>query len=109
MSGVTTATVIAGIGAAAAVGSGISSYIQGQKAQGQAKEANAQNQKDSQTALTAQQNAQNQANARTANSSATAGAPGAGGGGSGVGTMLTGPGGVDPSTLTLGKNTLLGA
>lgn len=29
--------------------------------------------------------------------------------GGGSGTMLTGPGGVDPTTLNLGKNTLLGS
>lgn len=29
--------------------------------------------------------------------------------GGGSGTMLTGPGGVDPATLNLGKNTLLGS
>ena len=35
---------------------------------------------------------------------------GAGGGQSGAsGTFLTGPGGVDPNSLTLGKKTLLGA
>jgi len=34
---------------------------------------------------------------------------GQGGGAPGIGqTMLTGPGGVDPNQLTLGKNTLLG-
>ena len=44
----------------------------------------------------------NRANQRRANDA------GATPGGAGNSTLLTGPGGVDPSALTLGKNTLLG-
>ena len=44
----------------------------------------------------------NRANQRRANDAGTM--PG----GAGNSTLLTGPGGVDPSALTLGKNTLLG-
>ena len=44
----------------------------------------------------------NRANQRLANDAGTM--PG----GAGNSTLLTGPGGVDPSALTLGKNTLLG-
>ena len=44
----------------------------------------------------------NRANQRRANDTGTM--PG----GAGNSTLLTGPGGVDPSALTLGKNTLLG-
>ena len=44
----------------------------------------------------------NRANQRRANDA------GAMPGGAGNSTLLTGPGGVDPSALTLGKNTLLG-
>ncbi|HSV48352.1 MAG TPA: hypothetical protein VLJ58_21365 [Ramlibacter sp.] len=46
---------------------------------------------------------------RPATSTANAAAAGPGGAMSGnSGTFLTGPSGVDPSTLNLGKNTLLG-
>ena len=44
----------------------------------------------------------NRANQRRANDAGTM--PG----GAGNSTLLTGPGGIDPSALTLGKNTLLG-
>lgn len=46
--------------------------------------------------------------AKQADQSAVRGAATAGGG-SGSSTMLTGPGGVAPNLLSIGKNTLLGA
>ena len=61
-------------------------------------------------ALTAQraEEATNRANAKAPNSAAAMSAALLAGKGGNAGTMLTGPGGVDPSKLTLGRATLLG-
>jgi type II secretory pathway pseudopilin PulG len=60
-------------------------------------------------ASTSQQNI-NKANQRRPNTQAIMADTqmASGGGGSGSGTMLTGPQGIDPQQLALGKNTLLG-
>lgn len=54
------------------------------------------------------EDAGNKANARRPNIDALYSANEQAAKGGPSGTMLTGPGGVDPSTLTLGRNTLLG-
>lgn len=98
----------------AAVGTGYSIY-QGEKAASQQEEALRQ-QQQAQTEAKAQatsqerrsQQAYNAANRKSPDvGSIMAGAEQAAKSG-GAGTMLTGPTGVDPNQLALGKNTLLG-
>ena len=103
--------VVAAIGAmsaaqigALAVGavSAASQYDASRRQKNQAKDAaNAAQQQAQQAAQQADMQF-NRANQRRANDAGTM--PG----GAGNSTLLTGPGGVDPSALTLGKNTLLG-
>ena len=97
---------IAGI---TAVVGAASQYDASRRQKNQAKDAaNAAQQQAQQDELEAVREAQqadmqfNRANQRRANDAGTM--PG----GAGNSTLLTGPGGVDPSALTLGKNTLLG-
>lgn len=92
------------------------SIVSGQKQQSAEKSAANQADANAQATLKASTEANNQANQNSAAlpTSGTTGSqimPGAGGkGGGGIGsTMLTGPTGVDPSALSLGKSTLLGA
>ena len=90
---------VAGIAAVA------SQYDASRRQKNQAKDAaNAAQQQAQQAQREAQQADMqfNRANQRRANDAGTM--PG----GAGNSTLLTGPGGVDPSALTLGKNTLLG-
>lgn len=100
---------IAGITAAAAVAGVAQQQDASRRQKNQAKDAaNAAQQQAQQAEQQAQREAQqadmqfNRANQRRANDAGTM--PG----GAGNSTLLTGPGGVDPSALTLGKNTLLG-
>lgn len=95
--------------AAAAVGSTVYSIYSGEKARGaqkdameQAKQANAQTQAAADQAL-------NRANPAKPNTAANMSALQQQAKGGPSGTMLTGPTGVDPSTLSLGKSTLLGS
>lgn len=93
---------IAGI---TAVVGAASQYDASRRQKNQAKDAaNAAQQQAQQAQREAQQADMqfNRANQRRANDAGTM--PG----GAGNSTLLTGPGGVDPSALTLGKNTLLG-
>ena len=60
-------------------------------------------------AATAQDQANNKANPKTADVAAMSSANALAAKGGASGTMLTGPQGVDPATLLLGKTTLLGA
>ena len=97
---------IAGI---TAVVGAASQYDASRRQKNQAKDAaNAAQQQAQQAQREAQREAQqadmqfNRANQRRTNDAGTM--PG----GAGNSTLLTGPGGVDPSALTLGKNTLLG-
>ena len=93
---------IAGI---TAVVGAASQYDASRRQRNQAKDAaNAAQQQAQQAQREAQQADMqfNRANQRRANDAGTM--PG----GAGNSTLLTGPGGVDPSALTLGKNTLLG-
>lgn len=90
---------IAGI---TAVVGAASQYDASRRQKNQAKDAaNAAQQQAQQAAQQADMQF-NRANQRRANDA------GATPGGAGNSTLLTGPGGVDPSALTLGKNTLLG-
>lgn len=115
MSGITAATIIAGVGAAAAVGSTAYGIVNGQSqqaaqkkslqmqttAEGEAKANALSTQRKSQLAM-------NEANQKTpdiASILSRAAVASKGGVGS---TMLTGPGGVPNSALNLGKTSLLG-
>lgn len=114
MSGAVTAATIAG--AVAAVGSTAYGIYNGQKQDAMQQQAlkrqnNAEQTAEAQQLSTERQSeiAQNQANAKTPDIAQIL-AKAALSAKSGVsGTMLTGPTGVDPSTLNLGKSTLLGS
>ena len=90
---------IAGI---TAVLSAASQYDASRRQKNQAKDAANAAQQQAQQAEQQADMEFNRANQRRANDAGTM--PG----GAGNSTLLTGPGGVDPSALTLGKNTLLG-
>lgn len=90
----------------AVLGGGLSVY-QGEKQASAAKKANATATEAAAKTATAAEQASNKANAKSPNVAALDNANAAGGGAGS--TMLTGPMGIDPSTLTLGKQTLLGA
>lgn len=93
---------------ATAAGTALSVY-QGEKQQSQAKKAaKATEQNAAQTAMQAEQ-AQNKANARAPDTAGLAAANALTASGGQGSTLLTGPSGIDPTALTLGKTTLLGA
>lgn len=116
MSGaITASTIIAGIGAAAGVGSTIYGVMNGQaqqEAQGQSlKNQNTAQQKAEASALSTERKsatAQAAANQQTPDVASILQRAATAGNGGQSSTMLTGPGGVDSSTLNLGKSTLLG-
>ena len=93
---------IAGITAAAAVAGVAQQQDASRRQKNQAKDAANAAQQQAQQAEQQADMQFNRANQRRANDAGTM--PG----GAGNSTLLTGPGGVDPSALTLGKNTLLG-
>lgn len=103
MSGYTTAV----LAAASIAGAGIS-YMNGQKQAGAAKDAAAQSQSSADKLYAQQDQANNKANARGPDTAALLAANQIQGQAGQSGTMLTGPLGVDPNDLSLGKNTLLG-
>ncbi len=87
-----------------ALGAGTSAY-QGQQAMKQQKKANQQAQSNAEKLYADQQAQENKAAARQPNVEAAFEGNRAQGQSA---TMLTGPTGVDPNSLSLGKNTLLG-
>jgi alkaline phosphatase len=89
--------ILAGVSAASAVSSADSQRKGQNQAKDQAKIANAQ-----------QEEATNRANRKSPDSAATMAAAILAGKSGQSGTMLTGPQGVDPNGLMLGKATLLG-
>lgn len=93
--------VSAGVTAAATLYTG----EQSRKAQNRANDQAIANAKSQQLAS---DEAQNRANAKSPDSSAALTAAMLAGKAGQSGTMLTGPQGIDPNTLTLGKTTLLG-
>ncbi len=105
MSGATTATYIM---AGAAVAGTVISYQNGKKQEAAAEKAMQQAQANADKQAKSADEAMNKANQKRPNvqgvldSATQAGKAGA------SGTMLTGPQGVDPNTLNLGKSTLLG-
>ncbi len=108
MSGATAATVAAVVGATAAVAGTGAAYMQGQKQASARKKAASQAEANANKLYAQQDQELNRKNAKQPNTaalfagnqqSAQAGASG---------TILTGPSGVDPMSLSLGKNTLIG-
>jgi hypothetical protein len=106
---------IGAMAASAAAGTGYSIYAgeQGRKAQQDAMAKQQQAQKQAAAAATSQarksEMAMNAANRAQPDVSAIMSAATKGAAGGPAGTMLTGPTGVDPNALSLGKNTLLGS
>lgn len=85
--------------------SAVQKFAAGRKADKRAKEANAQAKESSEKALKQQERDMNRRNSKKPNVAAIlAGNQQA----TQNTTLLTGPGGVDPNSLNLGKNTLLG-
>ena len=94
--------------AVAAVGVGMS-YYNGQQQMAAQKDANEQAKKNALKQEQAADQANNAANRKTANVSGILSAAEQAGKGGVSGTMLTGAGGIDPNTLAISKNTLLGS
>lgn len=108
MSGATASTIAAVVGAtAAAAGAGVS-FINGQAQAKQQKKAASQAEENANKLYSQQEQANNRMNARKPNVDALFAQNQIEGQQGASGTMLTGPQGVDPSSLTLNKNTLLG-
>jgi len=108
-----------GAGTAAAIGIGAGAmknqYDQGKAAQKAAQQglqmqqqAQAEGVKQAEAQAAVSQQAVNRANRATPDTAAIMSEAGQAAKGGGAGTMLTGPMGVDPNQLSLGKNTLLG-
>lgn len=109
MSGVSTATVLAGIGAAAGVASAVGGIVNGQKQDSAAKKAAAQSKSAADKLYAQQDQANNKANARGPDVNALFAQNQVDAQQGPSGNMLTGPQGIDPNSLSLGKNTVLGA
>jgi hypothetical protein len=84
------------------------SAFNGMKQASTAEKANEQAQQNAQQAKTDSERAQNKADQKSPNVGAMLEANTGSARSTGAGTMLTGPQGIDPDTLMLGKNTLLG-
>lgn len=92
----------------AAILGAVVSGVQGAKQAGAAKDAARQSQSASDKLYAQQEQQNNKANARGPDTEALLAANAQEGQAGASGTMLTGPLGVDPNSLSLGKNTLLG-
>lgn len=103
MSGGATAVI-----AAAAVAGAYISYQNGQEQKSAAEKASQQAQANAAKQETQADHAFNQSNQKKPDTSAILSATQQSGKSGASGTMLTGPQGVDPSALNLGKSTLLG-
>lgn len=95
--------------AGAAVASLLYGVYSGEQARSQQNQAQDQAQKAADAQAAQAQQSFNQANQQKPNSSAILSAAQQAGKTGASGTMLTGPLGVDPSALSLGKSTLLGS
>lgn len=100
--------VAAGIMAAAAVAGAAISYKNGQAQQAAAGKAQKQQKSAAEALYNQQDQANNKANAHGPNTDAMFAANQQAGQAGPSGTMLTGPSGVDPNSLSLGQNTLIG-
>lgn len=103
MSGATTAI----IAAAAVVGAGYSIYS-GEQQKGAAKDAAAQAKQNADKQAAVAEQEINRRNAKQPNVAALMFGNSQGAQAGASGTSLTGPSGIDPSSLSLGRNTLLG-
>lgn len=99
MSGVATAAMVVGT---------VAGVVQGQKQAKAAKAAAAQAQANADKQARAADEAMNRANQKRPDTMAILSAAQQSGASGQSGTMLTGPTGVDPSAMSLGKTTLLG-
>jgi hypothetical protein len=115
--GAATALGVAGTAVAAGAAAGMmkNTYDQGKAAQrageaqlAQQKSAQAQNVAAAEAQAAQSQQATNRANQQTPDTASIVGEAQMAAKGGASGTMLTGPMGVDPNKLSLGKNTLLG-
>lgn len=88
--------------------SALTSYTSQKSAAKNAKEANRVATQNAQDTLDASTQANNKANQKRPDGNALLSSNAAAAKGGQSGTMLTGPGGIDPSVLQLGKTTLLG-
>jgi hypothetical protein len=93
---------------AATIASTAAAVYNGNKAASAQKDATNQATANAKATATAAEQASNKANQKKPDSGALLSANIAGGKTGQASTMLTGPAGVDPSTLQLGKTTLLG-
>ena len=94
--------------AAAAVAGAAVAYNNGQEQKSAAEKAAKQAEQNAAKQEQAADQATNQANQKKPNTAGILDAAAQAGKAGASGTMLTGPQGVDPSALALGKNTLLG-
>lgn len=94
--------------AAAAIGSTGYTIYNGEKARREQSRANSNARKAAATTAQQAEEANNRANSRTPDTAAALAANQLGSLSGQGSTMLTGPKGVDPNSLTLGRNTLLG-
>lgn len=97
------------VGAAVAAVGAYTAYENGKDQQKTAKRASEQATANARNQAKAADQAANRANQNQANTGAALDSASQAGKSGASGTMLTGPQGVDPSTLSLGKNTLLGS
>lgn len=93
---------------AAVAVSATSAYVSNKNANARADEANQTAQQNAKKTADASTQASNKANQKKPDSGALLSANIAGGKTGQISTMLTGPAGIDPNTLQLGKTTLLG-
>ena len=105
MSGVTAM----GVMAAAAVAGTVVSIYNGQEQKKSAEKAASQAQANAQKQEKAADEATNRTNSKRADTGAALDSATQAGKAGASGTMLTGPQGIDPAALNLGKNTLLGS
>lgn len=96
------------IAAAAAIGSAAYSVYSGEKAASAQKSAQEQATQNAQKTADAADQAQNKVNQKRPDTGAILSGASQSGKAGESGTMLTGPAGIDLSSLNLGKNTLLG-
>ena len=109
MSGaISASTLLAATAITAAASVGASVYS-GRKQQKQARAAAEQAQKNADRQVKAAEEATNKAEQKSVNAAASRDEAALAGKAGVSGTMLTGPQGIDPSQLMLGKNTLLGS
>ncbi len=103
-----TAAVAAVTATAYSIYSGERAADKQDEALSQQRQAQAEAKQTAQTQQRRAEQAQNAANRKQPDVAGIMQAAGQGAGGGPSGTMLTGPTGVDPNALSLGKNTLLG-